>query len=180
MLVDLDRPIHPYRLATLINRRLGPGAEIDRESIYKLVRALAKRGLVACEEREASSGSWRRQWVYSATDATRRALSQWMATRTTLGDTFCTEFQLKVAFSRPCDAPVLLLELDGYETDCTQKLAKCEGATADAAISSSWASLGMGVSREASELHLQAELAWIMSVRDRINEYLTEHHAKER
>jgi DNA-binding PadR family transcriptional regulator len=174
MLVEHDRPTHAYHLGTLINRRLGPAAEIDRESIYKLLRVLDSRGLVDCSEREnPDGGGWQRQRVYSANEATRDALSRWMETAVSDAD-FRSELHVKIVFSRPSDAPTLLRSLDVYERVCVKRLATCKEAMLPVSVSSSWTALAMGVSRNASEEHLAAELRWIATTRDWINGYLAE------
>jgi DNA-binding PadR family transcriptional regulator len=167
LLLGLDHPTYPWHLATLLERRLGPASGIDRYVIYKMLEGLERQGLVARTTRENDSGSWRRQKVYGVTDRTERALSEWIATPVSEEATR-TELQVKIAFSRPSDAPVLLRTLDMYERQCMDRLAACEDAEVPM---SSWTGLTMNVARTSTEEHLEAELRWIMRTRDWMRDY---------
>src|SRR5580693_8844835 len=100
LLLELNEPTHPWRLATLVERRLGPASGIDYGVVYRMLTALVEQGLVACTMRTNEDG--RSQKVYGATGLTERALGEWMATPAS-DDATRTELQIKFAFSRPCD-----------------------------------------------------------------------------
>jgi len=176
LLLESGEPAHPWRLATLLERRLGPASGIDRDVVYGMLEGLETHGLVARTTRENESGSWRRQKVYGVTDLTERALSDWIAAPVSEEATR-TELQVKIAFSRPCDAPVLLRTLDMYERQCMDRLAACEDAEVPM---SSWTGLRMNVARTSTEEHLEAELRWIMRTRDWMRDYATRYGAARR
>lgn len=169
LLLELDEPTYPWRLAMLASRRLGPASGIDPGVIYKMLAALAEQGLVACTTRRDDDGH--SQKVYGATDLTGRALSEWMATPVA-GEAIRTELQIKFAFSRPCDAPVLLQTLDMYESQCLDRLAECLDAEV---LMSSWTGLRMNVASTWTEERLEGELRWIMRTRESMRDYATKH-----
>ncbi len=169
LLLELEEPTYPWRLAMLASRRLGPASGIDPGVIYKMLAALAEQGLVACTTRRDDDGH--SQKVYGATDLTGRALSEWMATPVA-GEAIRTELQIKFAFSRPCDAHVLLQTLDTYESQCLDRLAECLDAEV---LMSSWTGLRMNVASTWTEERLEGELRWIMRTRESMRDYATKH-----
>ncbi len=169
LILELDEPTHTWKLATLLERRFGPASEIDYNGVYKILTSLMEQGLVACATRKNNDGSV--QKVYSATDLTERALSEWMATPVA-EEGSRTELQIKLAFSRPCDAPVLLQTLDTRESRCLDRLAEC----LDTEVSmSSWTGLRMNVASTWTQERLEGELRWIMRTRKSMRDYATKH-----
>jgi hypothetical protein len=82
------------------------------------------------------------------------------------------ELQIKFAFSRPCDAPVLIQTLDTYELQCLDRLGEC----LDVEVSmSSWTGLRMNVASSWTEERLEGELRWIMRTRESMRDYATKH-----
>jgi DNA-binding PadR family transcriptional regulator len=164
LLLELDEPTYPWRLAMLVGRRLGPASGLDPGVVYKMLTALMEQNLVACTTRRDDDG--RPQKVYGATDFTERALSEWMATP--VSEATRTELQVKFAFSRPCDAPVLLRTLDKYELQCLDQLGECLEAEV---LMSSWTGLRMNVASTWTEERLEGELRWIMRTRQSMRDY---------
>jgi DNA-binding PadR family transcriptional regulator len=169
LMLELDEPTHPWKLATLLERRFGPASEIDYNFVYKMLTGLMKQGLVACTVRQNDDGG--AQKVYGATDLTEPALSEWMATPVAVEGSR-TELQIKFAFSRPCDAPVLLETLDTHERWCLGLLAECLDAEVPM---SSWTGLRMNVASTWTEERLEGELRWIMRTRESMRDYGTKH-----
>ncbi len=176
LLLELDEPTHPWRLATSLERRLGPVSGIDRDAVYKMLPVLARQGLVVCTTRENESGGWQNQKVYGVTELTEPALSDWFATPVSDWATR-TELQVKIAFSRPSDAPVLMRMLDMYERLCTDRLLECED---DDVLMSSWMGVTMNVACTWTEEHLEAELRWIMRTRDSLRDYAARYDVGQR
>lgn len=169
LLLELNEPTHPWRLATLLARRFGPTSGIDYNVVYKMLTALVEQRLVACTRRKNDDGRF--QKVYGPTDLTERALSEWMAAPLSEEATR-TELQIKFAFSRPCDAPVLLGTLDTYELQCLDRLAECLDAEVPM---SSWTGLRMNVASTWTEERLEGALRWIMRTRESLRDYATKH-----
>jgi DNA-binding PadR family transcriptional regulator len=176
LLLEIGEPAHPWWLATALKRRLGPASGIDHDVVYGMLAGLESHGLVACTTRENDRGNWRRQKVYGATDLTEPALSDWISTPVS-HEANCTELQVKIAFSRPSDAPVLLRMLDAYEKQCTNRLSECEAAEV---LMLSWMGMAMNVACTWTEEHLQAELRWIMRTRESMRDYEARHGAAQR
>ncbi len=167
LLLEIGEPAHPWRLATSLERRLGPVSGIHRDAVYKMLKGLVAQGLVVCTMRENDSGSWRRQKVYGVTELTERALSDWIATPVS-EEGSRTELQVKIAFSRRSDVPVLMRMLDVYERRCIDQLLECEDAEV---LVSSWIGVTMNVACTWTQGHLEAELRWIMRTRELLRDY---------
>ena len=167
LLLELDEPAYPWRLATALERRLAPVSGIDRDAVYKMLPVLARQGLAVCTMRENETGSLRRQKVYGVTELTERAVGDWIATPVS-GEWPRTELQVKIAFSRPSDAPVLLRMLDIYEMQCVERLLEFEDGDV---LMSSWMGVTKNVSCTWREEHLKAELSWIMGARESMRDY---------
>ncbi len=169
LLLELGEPTHPWRLATLAARRLGPASAIDPGFVYKMLTTLVEQGLVDCRMGKNDDGA--PQKVYGATDLTERAVSEWMATPVS-ENAIRAELQIKFAFSRPCDVLVLLRTLDTYERQCLDRLAECLDAEVPM---SSWTGLRMNVSSTWTEERLEGELRWIMRTRESMLDYAVKH-----
>lgn len=169
LLLELGEPTHPWRLATLAARRLGPASVIDPGFVYKMLTTLVEQGLVACTMGKNDDGA--PQKVYGPTDFTERAVSEWMATPVS-ESAIRTELQIKFAFARPCDTPVLLRTLDTYELQRLDRLAECLDAEVPM---SSWTGLRMNVSSTWTEERLEGELRWIMRTRESMRDYAVKH-----
>lgn len=166
LLLEQDEPTHAWLLATLLERRLGPASKIEKEAICKMLPALRETGLVDCE-RESETGS---KCLWLANDLTERAVEEWMAAPAAYA-VARSDLQVKIAFSRPSDAPVLLAALDVFEMQCMEQLAACED-TGDAPLAR-WTGLALNSAGAWAEEHLKADLTWIMSTRGSIREYLS-------
>jgi DNA-binding PadR family transcriptional regulator len=169
LLLELGEPTYAWRLATLAMRRLGPASGVDPNVVYKMLTTLVEQGLVACVMGKDEDGA--PQKVYSATDLTEPAVSEWMAApvpERAIRDVL----QIKFAFSRPCDAPVLLATLDTYELQCLDRLAECLDAEVPM---SSWTGLRMNVSSTWTEERLEGDLRWIMRTRESMLDYAAKH-----
>jgi DNA-binding PadR family transcriptional regulator len=169
LLLEVDEPTHPWSLATLAERRLGPATGIDFGAVYKILPSLVEQGLVACTMRMNDDGG--SQKVYGATYLAERALSEWMAAPVSEEATRA-ELQIKFAFSRPCDAPVLLRTLRTYELQCLDRLGDCLDAEV---LMSSWTGVRMNVAVTWTEERLEGELRWIMRTRESMRDYAAKY-----
>lgn len=176
LLLELEEPTHPYRLATLLAERLGPSLRFEAESVYKMLKAFEEAGLVASELRENEVGNWRRQSVYRPTDLTEQAVGLWMAVPVS-DDAARPELLVKIAFSRPSDIPVLLDALNALEIRRMDRLGECERAEVPM---SSWTELATNAACDWTEEHLHADLRWIMSTRDWMRDYATQNNVFRR
>jgi DNA-binding PadR family transcriptional regulator len=178
LLLELGEPTHAYLLATLLARRLGPASKVEAEAIYKMLPALQRAGLVDCELGEIETGgSWRRLNLWRTNDLTERAVNEWMAQSVSYA-VARADLQVKIAFSRPSDAPVLLAALDVFEMQCMEQLTACEEA--DGVPMARWSGLALNTACSWAEEHLKADLSWVMSTRESMNEYLAGHGATGR
>jgi DNA-binding PadR family transcriptional regulator len=172
LLSELGEPAHPYLLATLLRRRLGPASRVEAEAVYKMLEALERAGLIVGELRDNERGSWRRQRLYSVTDVTARALDAWMAAPVSYR-VARAELQVKIAFSRPSDIVVLLAALDVFERQCMEQLEACEAA--DDVPVATWTGVALNVACDWVQEHVKADLAWIMSARERMRDFAARH-----
>lgn len=168
VLLELGEPAYPYRLATLLARRLGPAARVDHRLVYKMLDPLEEAGLVALELRESETGSWRRQKMYRPTELTETAVDEWMASAVPYA-VAREDLQVRVAVSRPSDAGVLLRLLDAFEVQCMDQLAECEAFGVPAGR---WAGVAMGAAWDWTDEHVRADLSWIMKTRESILDHV--------
>lgn len=167
LVAELQQPAHAYVLATMMARRLGPAWQVDRKGVYQMLSQLQGANLIASEPSPTRRGVLD---VYFPTEHTEAALSLWMETQACKAPVR-EELQAKVAVSRVKDVPSLLRALDVYERECFEML----NATSEAEVaSSSWAGLAMALARIAADEHLQAELRWVMTARQTIQEFVAQ------
>lgn len=174
LLLELDEPAIPWKLATSLERRLGPVSGVDRGAVYKMLSVLVMQGLAACTMREDATSNYRCQKVYGATERTEAAVDDWIAAPVS-NEAMRSELQVKIAFARPSDAPILLRMLDVYERRCMDRLSECRDAEV---LMSSWMGVTMNVARSWTEEHLEAEARWIMRARESIRDYQYLHGAQ--
>lgn len=165
LVAELEQPAHAYVLATMMARRLGPAWQVDRKGVYQMLSQLQSAHLVASEPAVTKRGVLD---VYFPTVHTEAALAAWMETHASKSPVR-EELQAKVAVSRSKDVPSLLRALDAYERECFEMLK----ATAEAEVgTSSWSGLAMALARIAADEHMQAELRWVMTARQAIQEFI--------
>lgn len=172
LLEEHGRELNGYRLATLVERRLGPAWGATRQSVYGALKALDEEGLVRSAEKPgvARDGERRGQRVYRATRHAEGARAAWMRAPIAKGPVR-GELHARIAVSRSGDAAQLLRALDTYEQACFQVL--CETEEAEVPMGS-WAGLAMNLTRAAADKTIQAELEWIAQARKWINDFLVE------
>ncbi len=173
LLVNEEAPLSGYRLATLVERRLGPAWRVTRQSVYGALERLVEDGLVSSAAKAAFHGGGEGQRVYSATRDAPAALQAWMASPITR-EPVRVELQARIALSRAHDAPQLLCALDAYERECFEMIRK--GSEAEVPMGS-WVGLAMNLTRVAVDESLQADLRWIALARRWIEEFLAEPSA---
>jgi DNA-binding PadR family transcriptional regulator len=162
-----EQPLGGYRLGTMIERRLGPGWRVTRQSVYGILERLAEDGLISYTFSEGGRGS-EGQRLYSATELAHRAVDLWMDSPVAK-EPMRAELQAKIAVSRPQDAPRLLRALDGYERECLELVP----TTAENEVSrSSWTAVTRNLTRAAFDESVQADLRWIALARQWIEEFL--------
>lgn len=169
LLLELDEPTHGYKLAPLLAERLEPAEQIEIQAVYRMLKDLEALGLVVGEWRRGEEGGRRPpKRVYRVTEMAEPAVDQWMATSVPDGAARI-ELLIKIAFSRPSDAPLLLDVLRMRENRCIERIKDCDPGEVTA--TSTWAGIGGNVALIWTEKHGQAELEWIMSVREWIHDY---------
>ena len=157
-------PLTGYKLATLAERRLGPGWQGSRRSIHKALKRMENEGLVSSRPDERG-----RARSYSATERGEMALAQWMASAAR--EPMRLDLPAKIAVSRPQDAPRLLRALDDYERECFERLQRSSEAEVPLG---SWAGLAMNLARAALDEGLQAELRWVTHARRWIEDFVAQ------
>jgi DNA-binding PadR family transcriptional regulator len=175
LLVNEGEPLSGYRLATLVERRLGPAWRVTRQSVYGALERLVEDGLVSSAAKVTFQGVAEGQRVYSATDRASAALEAWMESPATR-EPMRVELQARIALSRAHDAPHLLRALDAYERDCFEMLRRSSETEVPMG---SWVGLAMNLTRVAVDESLQADLRWIALARRWIEEFLAERSAQQ-
>lgn len=167
LVAELEQPAHAYVLATMMARRLGPAWQVDRKRVYQMLEQLERAKLISSSPRHTKRGVLE---VYSPTDYTADALSTWMETHASKSPVR-EELQAKIVVSRVQDAPRLLRALDTYERECFEML----HATSESDVPArSWSGVAMTLARVAADEHLQAELRWVMTARETIEDFVAQ------
>jgi DNA-binding PadR family transcriptional regulator len=160
------QPLGGYRLATLIERRLGPAWGGSRQSVYKALEQLEKDGLVSSATTEPPG---RRRRVFAPQDGAEAAVASWMESASR--EPARVDLRAKIGVSRAQDAPRLLRALDAYERECFEALRR----TSEAEVQmGSWAGLAINLTRSAVDESLQAELRWVTLARRWIEEFVAQ------
>ena len=167
------QPLHAYKLATLVERRLGPAWGVTRQSVYGALDRLEKDRLVssAFKSQPDRRGPMSSRRVYSASGRAETAVAAWMESPPSRKP-MRVELQARIAVSRAKDAPHLLRALDCYEQECFALLRETDAAKVP---TGSWAGLALNLQREAVDAALQAELSWISKARKWIMDFLSEN-----
>jgi Transcriptional regulator PadR-like family len=165
------QPLSAYRLATLVERRLGPAWRVTRQSVYGALKRLEQDGLVSARgSRAGAAHDGDGQIRYSATRSTLAAHDAWIASPA-VKEPVRAELQARIAMSEPRHVPQLLAALDAYERACFEMLRE----TGEAEVPmGSWTGLVMNLGRIAADESLQAELRWVALAREWIEEYAAE------
>jgi DNA-binding PadR family transcriptional regulator len=163
----LERPSHGYELANRLSVRLGPAWQISPAHVYPLLDQIERAGLVRRVAQPSRGARGRYRTVYYPTEQAPEALALWMKTAAPK-EPLRVELQAKISVARVDDAPQLLALLDRYERECLELL---EATIEEEPPVRSWATLLTSLSREAADVHLNAELVWVARARRRIEEY---------
>lgn len=176
LLEQQGRELHGYGLATLVMRRLGPAWGVTRQSVYRALESLEKKGLVRSAEKPgiAADGDRRGQRVFRATRHAESARAAWMGAPMGKGPVR-GELYARIAVSHAQDVPQLLRALDGCEQACFQAL--CETEEAEVPMGS-WSGLAKNLTRAAADKRIQAELGWIAQARQWIADFLKEQSSE--
>jgi DNA-binding PadR family transcriptional regulator len=170
LVAELEQPTHAYVLASMMARRLGPAWQVDRKGVYQMLSQLQSAKLIASEPAPSPTKRGTID-VYFPTERTEAALELWMETYASKSPVR-EELQAKVAVSRARDVPSLLRGLDAYEHECFDMLKAT--TEAEVATTTSWSGLAMALARIAADEHLQAELRWVMTAREAIQEFMAQ------
>lgn len=172
LLIEQEQPLHGYKLATLLERRVGPAWGLTRQSVYSALKRLEDRKLIFTLGKPATrhDGTGHGQRRYLAGGEAEAAFAAWMESPISREPTR-VELQARIAVSRAQDAPLLLRALDVYERDCFALLRETKEAEVPMG---SWAGLALNLTRIAVDESLQAELQWIAKARRWIKEFITE------
>lgn len=166
----VERAGYAYEFAQRVNERMGPAWRLTPSSIYPLLDRLESEGLARRVVKDLPGRPRQRERVmYHATDKTRPALERWMA-RPVRKEPLRTELLAKIAVARPEDAPLLLAALDDYERDC---LVLSRAAHEERPRVGAWSALLSNLIEASTEIHLKAELEWVVVARRLIDELAT-------
>lgn len=158
----LQGPSHGYQLANRLERQLGPGWQITRTTLYRTLEKLNGDGLLLAEE----PGTARSRIVYCVTGRAEGAVQSWMESPLSL-DEGQLQLQARMIVARLEDLPRILVAVNGYERSLFSIHAALgtQGVSAD---TKSLRSAMMKLVRQASRHRIEAELSWLVEVRDTI------------
>jgi DNA-binding PadR family transcriptional regulator len=172
----LESPGHCYQIASRLRWQLGPSWRIHAKHIQRILGSLERKGLVWSEEVTAKAGSKakrssdRDKRVYHPTRAAVEAWERWNQAPATLS-LVRADMHARLVFSKPEEAPQLLVTLDQYEQDLLEAL---EDNNAPDVSPVSWQGRMIGNARASVASRLNAERAWIGEARRDIEDFLAE------
>ncbi len=102
-----------YDLTNQLERRLGPGWNINRKSLYRMLESLERSNLAYSDRSEGSSSE---RIMYDPTPAAEPVVAEWMGS---IGSRLVLrELQAKLVVARREDLPRLLVAVDECERRC--------------------------------------------------------------
>jgi len=105
-----ERPMHPYEVATTLRQRhKHESVKLNYGSLYSVVEALEKRGLIAARETERS-GRLPERTIYELTDLGRREMQDWLSEELSTPVKEYPSFEAALSFM-PAMPPELVLSL---------------------------------------------------------------------
>ncbi len=153
-----------YDLANRLERRLGPGWNINRRSLYRMLEAFERDGLASSDR---SSGSSAERIMYDAKPVAEVAVAEWMGS---VGQGLAPkELQAKLVVARERDLPLLLVAVDACERQCFAMRQEIE---VDLPPQRSLTGALMHMAREADLEALKCQLSWLDRARGRILDLL--------
>lgn len=162
-------PSYGYELAARFGELLGPGWRLNRGQVYDMLRTLEKAGLVEAMPGPPGAREVKR---YCIKDAGEEVYTGWLAAPCTEAQPHRQAFYLKLALSRPKDAPRLLESIALREQACIDQLRdyaeEASSAPREAGDWDAWEILAREMIDEATTTHLHAELEWLGKMRSRI------------
>jgi len=171
--VVLERPGHGYQIAAYLRWRLGPSWRIYAKHLYPVLKELEKDGLVRSEEvpaktRRQGKRSTKDRWIYYPTPAAEQARTDWIGAPISLSS-MRPDIHARLIFSRPEDAPALLVLLDEYEGEVIEAL-QANARTDEPPIS--WQGRMVSRTRAALGRQFDGELIYISEIRGDIEDFL--------
>jgi DNA-binding PadR family transcriptional regulator len=116
----LDREAYPYQLADRLQRRLGPGWEVNSGQLYQTVKALERDGLIERVDRPA--GERRDRHVFAITPEGVREFEHWFEQTPDPVRLPRRPLLVKITFAGPERLVEALAKVDTYECDCARRL----------------------------------------------------------
>ena len=149
-----------YDLANQLERRLGPGWNVNRKSLYRMLEALERSKLASSDRSEGSSSE---RIMYDPTPAAAPVVAEWMGS---VGPKrVLSELQAKLVVARREDLPRLLTAVDACERRCFALQREIE---VDLPPQRSLVGALMYMAREEELLGGEASLLWLDRVRGKI------------
>jgi DNA-binding PadR family transcriptional regulator len=162
-----ERPGHGYDLANRLRHRLGPAWQVRHKAVYDILNQLERAGLVTPRE-ESNEHRRQRRVVYHPSPLAHAALERWRDGEVRK-EALRSDVRARLATVPVDDVERVLRILDEYEDSLLELIE----ATADDRPPqvATWNSLLVRVTHSGTDLHLQAEHAWIVDTRRRFGEY---------
>lgn len=108
-----ERPMHPYEISTTLReRRKGDSIRLNYGSLYSVVEALARHGLIKAQE-TIRDGRRPERTVYAITDAGRLEVTDWLSELVSTPEKEFTRFEAALSLlpALPIDDAVRLLRI---------------------------------------------------------------------
>jgi DNA-binding PadR family transcriptional regulator len=155
---------HGYDLRNQLVRRFGPGCDIYPKTLYRMLEALEKSGLVSSDRSENPDSD---RIMYVATPAAEPVVEEWMGS---IGSRLMLEeLSAKLVVAQPDDLPRLLVAVDECERRC---FAARREIAVDLPSRQSHLGALMYMAREERILACTTSLMWLDQVRGVIHDLM--------
>jgi DNA-binding PadR family transcriptional regulator len=163
----LDREAYPYQLADRLQRRLGPGWEVNSGQLYQTVKALERDGLIERVDRPA--GERRERHVFAITPEGVREFERWFEQAPDPVRLPRRPLLVKITFAGPERLTETIVKVDAYERECARRLRELtvlrEELAADAPLVRA-EELLLRLNLSTDVFQLEGELRWAAHARE--------------
>jgi DNA-binding PadR family transcriptional regulator len=163
LLLERERPIGGYRLASLLAQRL-PRWQVSSSAVANLLKRLLIEGYA---RPDMASGAG-----YVATRKGQSALEDWMRRPLCRPPALREDIHARIASSSPHHAALLGTAIDQYERECWSLLHEADVPIEKIPTGGSWRSLTIRLTRAAAAETLRGQIRWSRAAKEALSNWI--------